>query len=112
MILGEAAGSALHCLSPAKRDEFSGRPEQALEASKYAAADERNLALCRTINALLSKRISRSFFDLASKLSISCSGNSWGQHVNQFVYCIDGHSISHSHILVKKRKPAVVRIGG
>ncbi len=29
---------------------------------------------------------------------------------NEFVYGIDGHSISHWHILVKKRKPAVARI--
>jgi hypothetical protein len=55
MILGEATGSALNCLSPTKRDEFLGRPEQALEESKYAAADEGNLALCRVINVLLSK---------------------------------------------------------
>ncbi len=31
-----------------------GRTEQAIEASKYAAADDGNLALCRTINVLLS----------------------------------------------------------
>jgi hypothetical protein len=54
MILGEATGGVLNCLSPAKRDEFLGRPEQAIEASKYAAANEGNLALCRVINILLS----------------------------------------------------------
>jgi hypothetical protein len=32
-----------------------GRTEQAIEASKFAAADEGNLALCRIINVLLSK---------------------------------------------------------
>ena len=54
MILGEATGGAPNCLSPAKWDEFLGRTEQAIEASKYAAADEENLALCRIINVFLS----------------------------------------------------------
>jgi hypothetical protein len=54
MILGKATGGVPNCLSPAKRDEFWGRTEQAIEASKYAAADEGNLALCRIINVLLS----------------------------------------------------------
>jgi hypothetical protein len=55
MILGEAMGGVPNCLSPAKRDEFLGRTEQAIEASKYAAADEENFALCRIINVLPSK---------------------------------------------------------
>ena len=39
MILGEAKDSDLNGLSPAIRDEFSGHPEQALEASKGAARE-------------------------------------------------------------------------
>jgi hypothetical protein len=54
MILGEGTGGAPNCLSRAKRGEFLGCTEQAIEASKYAAADEGNLALCRIINVLLS----------------------------------------------------------
>ena len=55
MILGEAPDSALHCLSPAGRGEFAGRPEQAFRSIKTRCGGREYWALYRIANVLLSK---------------------------------------------------------